>query len=99
MEIVEHHQTRPVLVPRDGPLVEAAVRAHVTAFGREPVFIREGGSLPVVSLLQEELGAPSLLLGFGIPDDNAHAPDERLRIEDYYRGIVLMGSLLEEMAG
>ncbi len=97
MEIVNHHGARPVLVPRDGQAVQAAVRAFEEGFGKEPVFIREGGSIPVCNTFQEELGVDSLLIGLGLPDDGAHAPNERFRIEDYYRGMVTMASFLQEM--
>jgi acetylornithine deacetylase/succinyl-diaminopimelate desuccinylase-like protein len=98
IEILSHHGARPVLVPRTGKGVQAAVRAYAKAFGREPVFIREGGSIPVVNTFQAELGAPSLLCGLGLPDDDAHAPNEKFRIEDFYRGMVMMGELLGELA-
>jgi acetylornithine deacetylase/succinyl-diaminopimelate desuccinylase-like protein len=97
VEILDHHGARPVLVPRDAMGVQEAVRAYAKAFGKEPVFIREGGSIPVVNTFREELGAWSLLLGLGLPDDDAHAPNERFRIEDYYRGMVMMGELLGEL--
>ena len=51
------------------------------------------------NVFQEELGVDSLLMGLGLPDDGAHAPNERFRVEDYYRGMVTMASFLEEMAG
>ncbi len=98
LEIINHHGAAPVLVPRDGPAVRAAVRAYEQGFGREPVFIREGGSIPVCNVFQEELGVDSLLMGLGLPDDGAHAPNERFRVEDYYRGMVTMASFLREMA-
>jgi acetylornithine deacetylase/succinyl-diaminopimelate desuccinylase-like protein len=97
VEILDHHGAKPVLVPRDGKGVQEAVRAYAKGFGKEPVFIREGGSIPVVNTFQEELGARTLLLGLGLPDDDAHAPNERFRIEDYYRGMVMMGELLGEL--
>ena len=73
-----------------------ARHAYARGFGREPVFIREGGSIPVVNTFQEELGAQSLLMGLGLPDDDAHAPNEKFRIEDFYRGMVTMAAFLEE---
>ena len=97
IEIQDHHGARPVLVPREGAVVQAAVRALARGFGREPVFIREGGSIPVVNTFQEELGADSLLLGLGLPDDNAHSPNEHFRIVDYHRGMVTMAAFLEEL--
>jgi acetylornithine deacetylase/succinyl-diaminopimelate desuccinylase-like protein len=58
--------------------VQAAGRAIEKGFGRTPIFTREGGSIPVVSTFQEELGLPSVLFGVGLPDENAHAPNEKL---------------------
>jgi acetylornithine deacetylase/succinyl-diaminopimelate desuccinylase-like protein len=95
VDCLTHHASKPVLLSRDGAHVRAAVRAFARAFGREPVFVREGGSIPVVNAFQEELGLESLLLGIGLPDDDAHAPNEKIRIEDVYRGAVLMGAFLE----
>ena len=98
VEILNHHGAKPVLVPRTGKGVQAAVRAYARGFGKEPVFIREGGSIPVVNTFQAELGAQSLLLGLGLPDDDAHAPNEKFRVEDFHRGVVTMAALLEEMS-
>jgi acetylornithine deacetylase/succinyl-diaminopimelate desuccinylase-like protein len=97
IEILKHHGARPVLVPRSGPGVQAAERAYKAGFGKEPVFIREGGSIPVENTFQAELGAQSLLMGLGLPDDDAHSPNEKFRIEDFYRGMVTMAAFLEEM--
>jgi acetylornithine deacetylase/succinyl-diaminopimelate desuccinylase-like protein len=98
IEIIDHHGAKPVLVSRSGTAVQAAVRAVDRAFGRQPVFIREGGSIPVVNTFQAILGAESLLLGLGLPDDNAHSPNEKFRIADYYRGMKAMAYFLEELA-
>ncbi len=97
IEILKHHGAKPVLVPRSGRGVQAAERAYKVGFGKEPVFIREGGSIPVVNTFQAELGAQSLLMGLGLPDDDAHSPNEKFRIEDFYRGMVTMAAFLEEM--
>ena len=99
VEVLNHHGAKPVLVPRDGTAVHAAVRALERAFGRRPFFVREGGSIPVVNTFQEALGVDSLLIGLGLPDDNAHAPNERFRIADYHRGIVTLAAFLEELGG
>jgi acetylornithine deacetylase/succinyl-diaminopimelate desuccinylase-like protein len=99
LDIREHHRLSPVLLPREGPFVRAAVKAHVTAFGREPLWIRRGGSSPLVHLLLDKLGAPILLLGLGVPDGPAQAPVERIPLQEVYRRMVLMGSLLEELGG
>lgn len=97
LQFIEHHGARPVVVRRDGAAVRAAVAAFETGFGREPVFIREGGSIPVVNTFQEALDVECLLMGLGLPDDNLHAPNERFRIEDYHRGAVTMAAFLEQM--
>jgi acetylornithine deacetylase/succinyl-diaminopimelate desuccinylase-like protein len=62
------------------------------------VFIREGGSIPVVTLFKETLGLDSLLLGWGCPDDGAHSPNERLRLDDFHRGTRTVAALLYELA-
>jgi acetylornithine deacetylase/succinyl-diaminopimelate desuccinylase-like protein len=95
LDFLSHPGASPVLVSRDGPAVRAAAAALTTAFGREPVFIREGGSIPVVSDFKEELGAESVLIGLGLPDDNAHSPNEKFCLRDFYRGMVVMAEFLE----
>ncbi|MCP4357510.1 MAG: dipeptidase [Chloroflexi bacterium] len=69
------------------PAMQAAVAASTAAFGQEPVFMREGGSIPVVSKFQTYLGLETILLGFGLPGDQIHAPNERFYLPNYYRGI------------
>ena len=67
-------------------------------FGQAPVFNREGGSIPVVSTLQQELGVPSVLFGVGLPDENAHAPDEKLDLGNFHNGIIASAYLYREIA-
>ena len=76
-----------VLVARDTPAARAAGEALAATFGSKPLFRLEGGSVPVVSLVQAELGVNSILMGFGLPDDNLHAPNEKLHLPNYYKGI------------
>jgi acetylornithine deacetylase/succinyl-diaminopimelate desuccinylase-like protein len=78
---------KPALVNRDIPAMQAAAQAYQRAFGVRPVFIREGGSIPVVTLLKDELGLDTILMGFGLPDDNIHSPNEKLHLDNFYRGI------------
>ncbi len=99
VEIRTHHNARPVIVPRDGAAVQAAEKALEVGFGRRPVFVREGGSIPVVNTFQDALGVDSLLVGLGLPDDNAHSPNEHFRIVDFYRGVVTMAAFLDEFRG
>jgi acetylornithine deacetylase/succinyl-diaminopimelate desuccinylase-like protein len=89
---------RPALVPLDHPAVQSAARAMERAFEKEPVFVRSGGSIPVVASLQQLLGIPVVLMGFALPDDHAHAPDERLDLGNYFGGIHAAAYLMEEIA-
>jgi acetylornithine deacetylase/succinyl-diaminopimelate desuccinylase-like protein len=83
----------------DNPFVQAAGRAIEKGFGRTPVFTREGGSIPVVSTFQEELGLPSVLFGVGLPDENAHAPNEKLDLSNFHNGIIASAHLYDEIGG
>ena len=82
----------------DSPYIRAAGRAIEKGFGKAPVFTREGGSIPVVATFQEELGIPSVLFGVGLPDENAHAPNEKLDLGNFHGGIIASAHLYEEIA-
>jgi len=98
-KITTLHGAEPVLVPRNTSTMLAAEKAIETGFGKKPVFIREGGSIPVVNLIKKHLGQQNiLLLGWGSPDDGAHSPNERFYIKDFYRGIRAAVALFHEMA-
>jgi acetylornithine deacetylase/succinyl-diaminopimelate desuccinylase-like protein len=71
----------------DSTAMKAAVGALETVFGKEPVFKREGGSVPVVGLMQDLLGVDTVMLGFGLPDDGIHGPNEKLHLPTFYRGV------------
>ncbi|MGH7565410.1 MAG: dipeptidase [Gemmatimonadota bacterium] len=92
------HGARPYLAPLDHPANRAAARALGKAFDAKPVFTREGGSIPVTVTFQEELGVTSILMGFGLPDENAHAPDEHLDLENFHGGVVTSAWFYEEYA-
>jgi acetylornithine deacetylase/succinyl-diaminopimelate desuccinylase-like protein len=77
----------PCLIDPENPFLLKAARAMEKVFGKRAAFIRCGGSIPIVSLIQQQLGIPSVLLGFGLPDDRIHAPNEKLLIANYERGI------------
>jgi acetylornithine deacetylase/succinyl-diaminopimelate desuccinylase-like protein len=81
------HYAEPVLLPTETPYMQAAVAALHDVFGREPVLMRAGGSIPIVSLFGKVLGVPSILMGFGLPDDNLHAPNEKMKLDNVFRGI------------
>jgi acetylornithine deacetylase/succinyl-diaminopimelate desuccinylase-like protein len=77
--------------------IQAAAKAMTEVFGSETVFTRSGGSIPVVALLATELNLPSVMMGFGLPDDNLHAPNERLYLPNFHRGIEAVGKYLETL--
>jgi acetylornithine deacetylase/succinyl-diaminopimelate desuccinylase-like protein len=78
---------QPALVDRKHPAVLAAAFAYKKGFGTLPVFLRSGGSIPVVNAFKESLGIPTVLMGFGLPDDRIHAPNEKFHLPNFYRGI------------
>ncbi|MXW03963.1 MAG: dipeptidase [Gemmatimonadetes bacterium] len=87
VEVIHHGTGKPVLTARDHPAVTAAHEAITRGFGKEPVYIREGGSIPVVAMFEEILGLPTVLMAFGLPDCDAHAPNEKFHLPNFYRGI------------
>ena len=91
------HGGRPWRGELGGPLFDAARRALAAAFGREPVITGEGGSIPVVGDFERILGAPVLLMGFGLPGENAHAPDEWMSVENFEKGMRAVGMMWEEL--
>ena len=98
IELIDLHGAPGVLVPLDSPYVEAAARAIEHAFGRRPVFTREGGSIPIVTTFHQQLKADALLLGWGQEDDNCHSPNEKFSLADFHRGIKASARLWEELA-
>jgi acetylornithine deacetylase/succinyl-diaminopimelate desuccinylase-like protein len=90
------HGGRPWRADLAGPIYDAARRALAEAFGREPVIVGEGGSIPVVGDFERILGAPVLLVGFGLPGENAHAPNEWMSLENFDVGMRAMARLYEE---
>ncbi len=98
VKVVYLHGGRPYLAPTDHPVFEVAKRAFAKAFGRPTVFIREGGSIPFVRTIADATGKPCLLMGFGQPDENAHAPNEWLDLENYHLGIKSAAYLYDELS-
>jgi acetylornithine deacetylase/succinyl-diaminopimelate desuccinylase-like protein len=78
---------KPALVNRNHPAVRAAAFAYKKGFGSLPVFLRSGGSIPVVTTFQEILGIPAVLMGFGLPDDHIHGPNEKFHLPNFYNAI------------
>ena len=98
MELVDHHGAPGVVMPLESPYLQAAAVAVEKGFGRRPVFIREGGSIPIVNTFASVLNADVLLLGWGQNDDNPHSPNEKFSLDDYHRGIRASAALWQELA-
>jgi acetylornithine deacetylase/succinyl-diaminopimelate desuccinylase-like protein len=93
------HQGDPCLVPTDNPFMRAATRALRSVFGKETVFIRSGGSIPIVGDFARHAGLPSVMMGFGLPDDNLHAPNEKFNLKNFELGIESIIRFFGEAAG
>jgi acetylornithine deacetylase/succinyl-diaminopimelate desuccinylase-like protein len=98
VKVTRMHGGKPWMTDFDNKYVQAAGRAIKQGFGQEPVFNREGGSIPVVATFQEILGLPSVLFGVGLPDENAHAPNEKLDLGNFHGGIIASAFLYDEIA-
>jgi acetylornithine deacetylase/succinyl-diaminopimelate desuccinylase-like protein len=81
------HAAAPSMVDPNNPFIRAAAGALTEVFGKETVFIRSGGSIPIVGVFLKSLGIPSVLMGFGLPDDRLHSPNEKFHLPNFYRGI------------
>ena len=86
-ELKAVHSAPPSLVNPDNRFIHAAADAMSEVFGRPTVYIRSGGSIPIVAAFEQSLGIPSVMMGFGLPDDNLHAPNEKFHIPNFHRGI------------
>ena len=89
------HSAGPSMIDPANRFVKAAAEALTTVFGRETVYIRSGGSIPIAGLFQKHLGIPSVLMGFGLPDDNLHAPNEKFHLPNFFHGINAVSRYLE----
>jgi acetylornithine deacetylase/succinyl-diaminopimelate desuccinylase-like protein len=89
------HGAAPSLVNPDNRFIQAAAEAMEQVFGQKTVYIRSGGSIPIVGSFDQQLGIPSVMMGFGLPDDNLHAPNEKLHLPNFFRGIEAVARYLE----
>ena len=78
--------------------IQVCAQAMTEVFGNKTVYIRSGGSIPIAGLFDKRLGIPSVLAGFGLPDDNLHSPNEKLYLPNFYRGIEAIMRYLEMLA-
>ncbi len=96
VKVIDHHGADPVLLDASGPLVDAALAGMEDVWQR-PVRVREGGSIPIVSTFSRVLQVPVLLLGFGLPDDRLHSPNEKLNLNNFYGGIRAVVRILDRL--
>jgi acetylornithine deacetylase/succinyl-diaminopimelate desuccinylase-like protein len=87
----------PSIIPTDNPFIKAATVAMKEVFNKDTVFIRSGGSIPIVAEFEKHLHLPSVMMGFGLPDDNLHAPNEKFHIANFYRGIESIVRFVEKL--
>ena len=86
----------PVIIARRHPALAAAARAIYHVWGVPPVFTRSGGTIPLVAQFQRRFDVPVILLGFGLPDDDIHAPNEKISLPNFFRGVETIIQFLEE---
>ncbi|MEM9558282.1 MAG: dipeptidase [Acidobacteriota bacterium] len=96
VEVLAHHGAQPVLITTEGAVFESAMAAAEDVWQR-PVRVREGGSIPIVGTFAEALGVPIVLLGFGLDDDNLHAPNEKFDVANFYDGIRAVVRLIDRL--
>jgi len=97
LKVTRMHGGQPWMASMDHPVIRAAAGAFEKGFGKRPVYTREGGSIPVVATFAEILKAPSVLMGIGVPDENAHAPNEKLDLGNFQGGILSSAHFLDLM--
>ena len=97
VEVTAKGGGNPVVTPADHPAVRAASRAMGAVFGKDPVIIREGGSIPPVEVFQRVLGIQTVLVGVGLPDDQIHAPNEKFDLDHYAMGVRVLARLWDEI--
>jgi len=97
-EVIPHHGGRPAVVPIDSEAYRAASRAMLKSFGKEPIPVRGGGSIPIVAMFKEILGVDSILMGFGLDSDSIHSPNEHYGLFNYYIGIETIAEFLLQYA-
>ena len=98
VEVRPHHGGEPLVIPTDFPGYLAASKAMEESFGKKPIPVRGGGSIPIVALFEQELGLKSILMGFGLDSDSIHSPDEHYGIFNYLKGIETIPSFYKYFA-
>jgi len=87
VKVTEHHGGEPVVTPTNSIAYKAAEKAIATTFGKDPIPTRGGGSIPIIALFEKTLGLKTVLMGFGLDNDNIHSPNEKFDVANFYKGI------------
>jgi acetylornithine deacetylase/succinyl-diaminopimelate desuccinylase-like protein len=87
VKVTEHHGGEPYMTPIDSVAYKAAAAAIKKTFGKEPIPVRGGGSIPICALFEKELGVKIVFMGFGLDSDNLHSPNEKFDLFNFYKGI------------
>jgi acetylornithine deacetylase/succinyl-diaminopimelate desuccinylase-like protein len=87
VKVTEHHGGEPVVTPTDSIAYQAAEQAIINTFGKKPIPTRGGGSIPIIALFEKTLGLKTVLMGFGLDNDNIHSPNEKYDVANFYKGI------------
>ncbi len=98
VKVINHHGAVPFITSPEHPMMQAAYRALARSWAKKPALIREGGSIPVMATFQQVLGLPSILMGFGLHDDQVHAPNEKFSLTSFHGGTKSCAYLYEELA-
>jgi acetylornithine deacetylase/succinyl-diaminopimelate desuccinylase-like protein len=97
IKVTPHHGGEPAVTPTDSPAYKAAERAIITTYGKTPIPLRSGGSIPIVTMFKRVLGIDTVLLGFGLDTDSIHSPNEHYNLWNYYKGIETLCEFYTEM--
>jgi len=87
VKVTPHHGGEPVVTPTDSIAYKAASLSYETTFGKKPIPVRSGGSIPIIAMFEQELGLKTMMMGFGLDSDAIHSPNEHFGLFNYYRGI------------
>jgi acetylornithine deacetylase/succinyl-diaminopimelate desuccinylase-like protein len=99
LEVKQIHSGEAVVVETDNKFIREAAAALDEVWGKKTVYVRSGGSIPIVGEFGRGLGIPSVMMGFGLPDDNLHAPNEKFHIANFHRGIESLIVYFERLGG
>lgn len=97
VSVTEHHGGHPIITDLSFYGLKAAAKAFEVVYGQEPLFTREGGSIPIVADFKRVLGVESILMGFGLNSDAIHSPNEKFSVEDFYRGIKTSATFFQKL--